>query len=154
MNLKDHRPPSFYHVCFAVPDLQAAMAELTDLIGLSWGEPMHDHLGDWPYSLVFSARFPHIELISSIEGSPWWVHQPSFHHLGWWTHCLSITHTRWQHSKRSPFFDGRDHGRRFLYIDAPASGARIEAVDISQQPGFLHRWLPQGHVPDALDRPP
>lgn len=130
----------FYHVCFAVPDLRAAMDELTAMAGVSWGEPVHSELGDWPYSLVFSREFPHLELISSVEGSPWHVERPGFHHLGWWTDCLDELPRSWEAAGALPCFDGRDHGRRFLYADAPASGARLEAVDAKQREDFLRRW--------------
>lgn len=145
-------PPSFYHVCFAVPDLSSAMAELTDLVGVTWGEPTHDQLDDWPYALVFSLQFPHIELISSVEDSPWYAPEPRFHHLGWWSNCLPVTHRRWQEAGATTVFDGRDHGRHFFYTDATASGVRMEAVDVSRRPGFLHRWAShQSHLPGALD---
>lgn len=44
--------PGFYHVCFAVPDLDEAMAELTAIAGVTFGEPISSQLGPWPYSLV------------------------------------------------------------------------------------------------------
>ena len=140
---------SFYHVCFAVPDLSSAMNELTGMVGLAWDEPQHLSLGDWPYSLVFSRQFPHIELISSVEGSPWHTAQPIFHHLGWWAGCLGTTQQRWHDAGGLDYFDGRDHGRSFLYTDAPASGARLEAVDIAQRAGFLRRWTEQQHTPSV-----
>lgn len=150
----EHPSPSFYHVCFAVHDLNAAMHELTSLVGVTWATPTHDRLGDWPYSLVFSTEFPHIELVSSVAGSPWHAEQPRFHHLGWWSHCLSLTDRRWQEAGATPSFDGREHGRQFVYVDAPASGARLEGVNISQQPSFIDRWAPQAYVPPGLDCPP
>ncbi|MQY31910.1 VOC family protein [Nocardia aurantia] len=133
---------SFYHVCFAVPDLRAAMDELTTITGARWGTPVHDRLGDWPYSLVFTDRPPHIELISSVEGSPWHAPTPQFHHLGWWTSCLpdaDITDSPLRDTA-TMYFDGRPFGRHFVYLDAPHSGARIEQVDRIQQRSFIDRW--------------
>lgn len=130
----------FYHVCFAVSDLEKAMAELTEMVGVTFGEPIRSKLGPWPYSLVFTREAPHIELVSSVEGSPWEASAPAFHHLGWWTACLPETIEAWVADGGMVHFDGRDHGRRFAYIDAPWSGARLEAVDSSQRPDFLRRW--------------
>ncbi len=131
---------SFYHVCFAVPDLRAAMAELTELLGVHFNEPVHDQLGEWPYSLVITTAAPHIELISSVKGSPWEAATPTFHHLGWWSSCLDHTVDAWTNTG-TIHFDGRKEGRRFAYIDAPHSGLRLEAVDASQRADFLHRWM-------------
>lgn len=142
----DELPPSFYHVCFAVPDLRAAMDELADLVGVTWGEPVDSQLGDWPYTLVFSSRFPYFELVSSVKGSPWYVAKPQFHHLGWWSRCLSVTDGRWHEAGTRRFFDGRDHGRHFVYHDALASGLRLEAVDVSQQPAFIDQWAQDDEV--------
>lgn len=137
---RTHLDDGHYHVCFAVPDLHAAMDELTGLLGLGWGEPQRGRLGDWPYAIVFSDRNPHIELISSVAGSPWDAPEPRFHHLGWWTRCLDETAAAWTADERTLFFDGREHGRSFVYADAPASGARLEAVASSQRQAFLDRW--------------
>lgn len=135
-------PNGFYHVCFAVPDLDAAMHELTDLLGVRFGEPVRDRLGQWPYSLAFTDRAPHIELVSSVVGSPWETNTPTFHHLGWWTSCLADTIDSWTAAPGTTMhFDGRKHGRRFAYVDAPHSGVRLEAVDSIQQGGFLERWV-------------
>lgn len=130
----------FYHVCFTVPDLRAAMNELTELAGVSWGEPTRSQLGEWPYELVFSTHAPYFELISSAPGSPWHSEKPGFHHLGWWTNCLDRTLDEWSERGAQPFFDGRTHGRHFGYVDAPASGVRLEAVDARQQIDFVQRW--------------
>lgn len=132
--------PGFYHVCFAVPDLDAAMRELTELVGARFGEPVHDLLGPWPYSLVFTDRAPHIELIRSVEGSPWQAESAHFHHLGWWTTCLATTIDSWRAAGTEMHFDGREHGRRFAYVDAPNSGMRLEGVDAAQRDNFVRRW--------------
>jgi hypothetical protein len=125
-----------------VTDLKAAMAELTELTGATFGEPVHSRLEDWPYSIVFTQEAPHIELISSVPGSPW--ESPGFHHLGWWTSCLPDTVEQWTEAGAALHFDGQDHGRRFAYVDAPKSGIRLEAVDAVQREGFLAQWAQQG----------
>ncbi len=132
---------TFYHVCFTVPDLDAAMQELTDLLGARFGKPVHSKLGSWPYSIVFTDTAPHIELISSVAGSPWYATTPQFHHLGWWSHCLDNTTNSWIDKGAISYFDGRDHGRHFTYVDAPHSGVRLEAVDMVQKAAFLQQWV-------------
>lgn len=133
-------PGGFYHVCFAVPDLEKAMTELSEMVGVTFGEPIRSQLGPWSYSLVFTREAPHIELVSSVEGSPWATDAARFHHLGWWTSCLPKTIETWSESGGTMHFDGREHGRRFAYSDAPHSGVRLEAVDSVQRPDFLARW--------------
>lgn len=123
-----------------MPDLDAAMTELIEMTGVRFGEPVHDCLGEWPYSLVFTDTAPHIELIVSVSGSPWETDVPRFHHLGWWTSCLPDTVDSWSESGGEVQFDGREHRRRFVYVDAPRSGVRLEAVDAVQREGFLRRW--------------
>lgn len=142
---------SFSHVCFAVPDLEAAMAELEEMLGVTFGDPVRSTLGEWPYSLVFTREFPHIELIRSMAGSPWAVDAPTFHHLGLWTSCLPDTLAAWTQQGGSMVFDGREHGRRFAYVDAPRSGARVEAVDIAQRPDFLAQWVTGREAPRSSD---
>ena len=134
----DH--PSLYHFCFTVPDLPAAAEELSELLGVRFGEPLHSEIGEWPYSIAFSETEPHIELISSVAGSPWEAQSPHFHHLGFWSSCLDRTLADWAEAGTEPVFDGREYGRRFAYVDAPRSGVRLEAVDLSQQADFLSRW--------------
>ncbi|MFB7911488.1 hypothetical protein ACFC1T_34160 [Kitasatospora sp. NPDC056076] len=40
-----------YHVCFTVPDLDSAMADLT-AAGVRWREPANGRSGDWDYRIV------------------------------------------------------------------------------------------------------
>lgn len=129
-----------YHVCFAVPDLDAAMRELTAALGVSWGEPVESRLETWDYRLVFSREQPHIELISSVAGSPWEAIAPRFHHMGFWASCLDSALRTWEDAGGTMFYDSRTQGRRFGYVDLPASGVRVEAVDEIQREGFLARW--------------
>lgn len=129
-----------YHVCFAVPDLDAAMNELTEALGVSWGSPVDGRLEAWDYRLVFSREAPHFELISSVAGSPWEAASPRFHHIGFWSQCLDSTLDTWRDAGGTMFYDSRPEGRRFGYVDLPASGMRVEAVDDAQRENFLATW--------------
>lgn len=134
-------PAPFYHVCFVVPDLPAAMRELSAAANVQWGAIRTGTLGDWQYELVISSHSPHIELISGPPGSPWDASQgPRFDHLGWWSQDLEYTTARWERAGLPASFDACPLGRRFAYFDVPSIGARIEAVDASGQAAFHQAW--------------
>jgi hypothetical protein len=138
--------PTFYHVCFVVPDIPAAMAELTELAQVQWNEPTAAVLEEWSYTIVFSRQFPFIELISGPPGSPWDATSgPRFDHLGWWSESLNSTACWWTTHGAEPRYDGRPAGRSFAYFFAPTIGENIEVVDTERQPDFLNNWT----TPDA-----
>jgi len=141
----------FYHVCFAVPDLRAAMSDLTSVAGIEWNPPRTDTLGDWPYTIVFSQAVPYIELIHGPPGSPWDTSSGAqFHHLGWWTHSLTSSARQLTDAGMLQDFDGCPYGRSFAYHRIDSIGARIEIVDIAAQPAFLNTWNPGGDPMQAL----
>jgi len=86
---------SYYHVGVVVPDLEAAQAYYSDLLGLEWGPVLVNdidvRLGDGrelvlPNKIVYSAGPPHLELIEETPGSPWVCNEYSnLHHLGIFT---------------------------------------------------------------------
>lgn len=133
--------PTFYHVCFVVPDISAAMIELAELANVEWNEPAQAVLEGWRYTIVFSRRFPFIELISGPPGSPWDAASgPRFDHLGWWSGSLDATACRWTAQGAQPRYDGRPVGRSFAYFFAPTIGENIEAVDLERQSNFVSNW--------------
>ncbi len=139
----------FYHVCFAVPDLDLAMRDLTRAAAVSWFTPQDRMLGDWEYRIVFSADGPRIELIQGPPGSPWdTTDGPRFDHLGWWAGSLSGTSRRLAAEGFPVDFDGCPLGRAFTYHRVPSIGARMEVVDVANQAGFLETWGEAG-VPTA-----
>lgn len=133
--------PTHYHVCFAVPDLEAAMDELHQMTGATFGSPRESTLGPWSYRIAFTDRFPVIELIQGSPGSPWHTDAPRFDHLGWWSPDLDTTASCWSQAGAAMAFDGREHGRRFLYMHAPSSGVTLEAVDATQKADFISAWI-------------
>lgn len=82
----------YYHVGIVVPDLEAAQAYYTDLLGLEWGPVLETdvevRLGDgservFPNKIVYSSTPPHLELIQETPGSPWVCNEHSnLHHIG------------------------------------------------------------------------
>lgn len=144
----------FYHVCFAVPDLEAAMNDLTTAAGIEWNKPQADVLGDWAYRIVFSRTTPYIELIQGPPGSPWDTTAGAhFHHLGWWTHSLSGSAGQLAKAGLPTDFDGCPYDRSFAYHRIDSIGTRIEIVDIAAQAGFLRTWSPTGDPMQALGDP-
>ena len=144
MTDETHAELPIYHVCFAVSDLLAAMAELRALIGVTWGPPADEQFGDWAYRIVFSQAQPHLELIQGAPGSPWHTASARFHHLGVWTQDLSNCLSGWAAAGASIDFDGRTAGRHFAYAFAPNSGATLEAVDTVGRQSFSERWSRPG----------
>ena len=129
----------FYHVCFAVPDLERAMTELTAAAGIAWREIRDDRIGDWDFRIVFSAGDPpYLELISAGAGSPWdAVGGAHFHHLGFWTTSVTAASQRLTEQGFAAEFSGCPYGRSFAYHRLDGLGAQVEMVDAAQQPRFL-----------------
>lgn len=142
----------FYHICFAVPDLEAAMEDLTAAAGMSWNKPRADTLNGWPYRIVFSCSVPHIELIESTSGSPWdSTDGAHFHHVGWWARSLPDSARHMTESGFPQDFDGCPYGRNFAYHRMSSIGARIEIVDAAAQSDFLRVWNPGVDSMPTLD---
>jgi hypothetical protein len=133
-----------YHVCFIVPDLDAAMRDLSSVAALTWCEPADGRIGDWDYRIVFSDDGPpFIELIQAPPGGPWGdTSRPRFHHLGFWTSDLTASTQRLATSGFSESFSGCPYGRQFAYHHLESIGADIELVDLDLQPSFLETWNP------------
>ena len=93
-----------YHVGIVVPDVEAAQAHLTDLLGLTWGPVLETEALDVrafddgggegrdlvvPNKLSYSTEPPYIELVQEIPGTVWECNEHSnLHHVGVWTDSL------------------------------------------------------------------
>jgi Glyoxalase/Bleomycin resistance protein/Dioxygenase superfamily len=138
---------AFYHIGFAVPDIEDAMQTLTRTAGVGWNAPRKATLGPWTYTIVFTTRQPFIELIHGPGGSPWDTTETGarFDHLGWWTDSLDATAEHWSRGcGLQPDYDGRPEGRRFAYFTAEALGTRLELVDASRMGDFMSTWAATG----------
>ncbi|KAA5826484.1 VOC family protein [Saccharopolyspora hirsuta] len=144
---------SFYHVCFAVPDLERAMRDLENASGAEWHEPQTSTLGDWQYRIVFTAGgAPFIELIEGPPGSPWDASAGArFDHLGYWTTDLEAGTRRLESLGLPEDFSGCPYGRAFAYHRVDSIGARVELVDLTRQQPFLETWHPTGTPMPAID---
>ncbi|MGW9046550.1 VOC family protein [Streptomyces lydicus] len=143
----------FYHVCFAVPDIERAMQDFQRSAGVEWSEPAPGKLGEWDYRIAFTRGGPpFIELIEGPAGSPWDASAGArFDHLGFWSSDVEQGSRRLESDGLPVDFSGCPHGRPFAYHRVDSIGARIELVDMSLQAGFLDRWHPDGKPMPFID---
>jgi catechol 2,3-dioxygenase-like lactoylglutathione lyase family enzyme len=94
-----------YHVGIVVPDVAAAQARLTELLGVVWGPVVHldgidvrDADGSdlvLPNTLCYSTSPPYLELIEEVPGSVWVCNEHSnLHHIGFWSGALDADSQR------------------------------------------------------------
>jgi hypothetical protein len=85
-----------YHQGIRVPNLEAAMADMGDALGVTWCEPQQSEPQGWlpgvgesriPLRFTYSAQGPqHIELLEGAPGSIWDGREaPGLHHVGVWS---------------------------------------------------------------------
>jgi hypothetical protein len=146
----------FYHLCFAVPDLNVAMKELGRGLGVQWSTPRSGQLGEWDYEIVFSREGPpFFELIQGPLGSPWDATAgPRCDHIGYWSRDLN--HDKEELVKRglAVDYDACPLGRAFAYHRLDSVGIRVELVDESYQTGFLESWAPTTPAMPSLELNP
>ncbi|KUM74792.1 VOC family protein [Streptomyces curacoi] len=143
----------FYHVCFVVPDLEAAMRDLSTAAAVEWREPMAASIGEWDYRIVFTAGGePFIELIEAPPGGPWGdTDEPRFHHLGWWTSDIDAGTDRLAKAGFPQAFSGCPYGRPFAYHHIDSIGGHVELVGHGRQPSFIDAWNPGGDRMPAIN---
>ena len=125
----------YFHVCTVVPDLEAAMAELTAAIGVSWQAPRDRESGEMRWRLVYSADGPpFIELVEGQPGTPW--HSPDgprLHHFGRFATDLDAGIRAIEEAGGHIETDGREISGRWAYLRVPASGALIELIEADDE---------------------
>ena len=85
----------YFHVGIVVPDLDAAKARFTELLGTEWGPVMEAEIqvrdGDGndlvvPNRMCYSTHAPYLELIQEVPGTPWVCNEHSnLHHIGFFS---------------------------------------------------------------------
>ena len=88
----------YFHVGIIVPDIDAARARFTELLGVEWGPVMENEIeirdGDGvervvPNTICYSTAPPHLELIVEVPGTPWVCNEHSnLHHIGVFSNAL------------------------------------------------------------------
>ena len=136
-----------YHVGIVVPDVEAAQAHLTDLLGITWGpvlqtEALDVRDGDGtdlvvPNTLCYSTEPPYLELVEEVPGSVWECNEHSnLHHIGVWTDALPADSARYTELRCPLQLCGHDADTapiQFAYHRDPL-GVRIELVDVAMKP--------------------
>jgi len=145
-----------YHHGVRVPDLDAAMAELGEALGLTWCAPQVREQSVWlpdsgettiPLRFTYSMQGPqHIELLEGAPGSIWDGRDVSgLHHIGVWSddvggESAALVAAGWtlRLAQRPP-----DEGYgAFTYVQPP-SGLIVELVWSGIRPMF-ERWFAGG----------
>jgi hypothetical protein len=139
-----------FHVGIVVDDLDAALAELSELFGYEWCAPVAvqtpvvlpetDIMLDLRFA--YSATAPRVEVIQSVPGTPW-VPAPSsgLHHAGYWSDdpaadAALLVSRGYAEEARGGHADGSP---AWTYHRSP-SGPRIELVSRELQPGLEQYW--------------
>lgn len=136
-----------YHVGIVVEDLEAAAAQLTDLLGVAWGTIStvgemtvrgpdgNDHVV--PLRCVYSTEAPRLELIEEVPGSIWVRNEHSnLHHIGVWTEGLAGESDRlagMQCPLQLAGVVGGEAPKMWAYHGGEL-GVRIELVDVALRP--------------------
>jgi hypothetical protein len=145
-----------YHQGVRVPDLDAAMDELGDALGITWCSPQSRDQQVWlpdggittlPLRFTYSAEGPqHVELLEGPPGSIWdGRDQPGLHHVGVWSDDVggeteALLDAGWTlRLAQQPPEAG--YGA-FTYVQPP-SGLLVELVWSAVEPMFA-RWFAGG----------
>lgn len=143
-----------FHTGIRVPDLDRAMDELGDQLGVTWAEARdlsaqavwtpQDGLREVGLRFVYSCEGPqHVELLQGEPGTVWHgADDPGVHHVGIWVddieaeteRCLSAG---WQVAAAAAAPE--DGYGVFVYV-VPPSGPIIELVSSVIEPGFEAWW--------------
>jgi predicted enzyme related to lactoylglutathione lyase len=124
-------PIPYFHVAYVVPDLDAAMRELTAATGVSWQQPRDRVSGELRWRLVYTVEGPpFVELVEGRPGTPWHAPEgPQIHHIGRFTYDLDAGIREIEAAGGSIETDGRAISGRWVYMRVPSSGALIELIE-------------------------
>ena len=145
---------NIFHTGYAVHDLPAEMANLTDSLGIRWAKPytyealriwtpesgLHEVRLDVAYSAVGPQR---IEIMTGPAGSFYDPDRHSAHHVGVWTHDLTGDVERmiglgWKVVVAA--LPPEEGCGRFAYLAPPRDGLLVEVVDFAARTRFERWW--------------
>lgn len=144
---------SLFHVGIRVPDLEAAMAELADGLGMTWAPVVERRQPLWTPSGgsgVVSLRFTyscagpqHIELLEGEAGSIWdGDDRTGLHHQGIWVEDVAAETERRLAAGWTLELAGKppeDGYGSMTYVRSP-SGFLLEPVNVAARPRFEQWW--------------
>lgn len=151
-----------YHTGFVVPDLDAAMAELTTVFGVAWNAveerdmPVSTPDGhvDARMRFVYSrGGSPRLELLEPVPRTAWEAPSNAFglggaHHIGVWADDFAETSAALEAAglpRVLTFDDGSGGAVRFAYHRLP-SGPFVELVDGTRR-AELEAWFEGAEYP-------
>lgn len=147
-----------YHLGIRVPDLDAAMSELGDALGLTWCSLQESNQSVWTpadglqtvaLKFTYSVEGPnHLELLEGAPGTVWDGREsPGAHHTGVWVDNVALSTEEllakgWAlvAAQRPP----EDGYGVFAYVQPP-SGLIVELVLSAIEPMF-QRWFAGGSL--------
>jgi hypothetical protein len=149
-----------FHTGIIVPDLEAAMRDLGEALGVGWVEPLESEgLVQVPGGprfrrsrITYSVEGPHhIELIQQLDDTAWRAVKdgPLIHHLGFSVTDLTAESERLVKLgfSREAWHEAEDGALvRYAYHHNPHGGIFIELVEQSQRT-MVARWLETGRPP-------
>lgn len=122
----------YYHVGIIVEDIEAAMAELSGALGVSWPEPHISQYGEWTIKVAYSVEGPpYIELIEGEPGGPWDTSRgPRLDHIGIMSSDVPGECARLSAQGLPLTFEPTSVGKpfRFCFHELPTIGAKLEVV--------------------------
>jgi hypothetical protein len=143
-----------FHAGIVVEDFEAALADLSELFGYVWCEPISVSTpvvlptGDLTLHLTFtySMTSPRLEVIRCVPGTLWTpVVGSGIHHLGYWSDDVAADSSRLVERGYAAEATGvRPDGLAgWAYHRGPA-GPRIEIVSRQLQPALEQYWVTGG----------
>jgi hypothetical protein len=139
-----------FHAGIVVDDLDAALAQLSDLFGYEWGDEVHVsqpvQLAAGEVSVDFRFRYsrtePRLELIASQAGTPWTPAEGSgIHHLGYWSDDITADGAALEAAGFEFEAAGVDpDGTRIWSYHRRAGRPRVELISRALQPLLEPLW--------------
>lgn len=131
-----------HHVGIVVEDLDAAMAEMTRLLGIEWTDPQERPDGARTLRVAFSTSVPRIELIQGNPDGVWDTSRgPKIDHLAFWIPDFAATTGAAEDLGLTREAGGTAAwGGRWSYVRTGACGARIELCDERGREIFDKTW--------------
>ena len=144
------------HIGIQVENLDRACALLTDLLGLTFAEP----ITGWPISVRVGdeieegeGRFtvsrqgpPYLEVTENVPGSKVWHSDGrpmTFHHLGFWVDDVAEASGRLAEAGYPVQAGGLDDQGGYRYTYHEVEGLRVEMAAAAARPAF-ERWAVTG----------
>jgi catechol 2,3-dioxygenase-like lactoylglutathione lyase family enzyme len=142
-----------FHTGIRVPDIDAAMAELSEQLGVTWAQLQERDQPVWtpetgaittPLRFTYSCEGPvHLELLQGQPGTHWYgADHPGPHHIGVWVDDVAATTEAAVAAGWTLMSAGKapeDAYGAFTYVRSP-QGIIVEPVWSAVQPAFERWW--------------